>query len=42
MTDLTQYSGTWTIDPAHTRLGFVAGTPWSPKSAAHSTSSALP
>ena len=24
MTDLTQYSGTWTIDPAHTRLGFVA------------------
>lgn len=24
MTDLTQYSGTWTIDPVHTRLGFVA------------------
>lgn len=24
MADLTQYTGTWTIDPAHTRLGFVA------------------
>ncbi|MEZ5184345.1 MAG: YceI family protein [Candidatus Nanopelagicales bacterium] len=24
MTDLTAYTGTWTIDPAHTRLGFVA------------------
>ena len=24
MADLTQYTGTWTIDPTHTRLGFVA------------------
>lgn len=24
MTDLTAYTGTWTIDPAHTHLGFVA------------------
>ena len=24
MADLTQYTGTWTIDPSHTRLGFVA------------------
>lgn len=24
MADLTEYTGTWTIDPAHTRLGFVA------------------
>ena len=23
MADLTQYTGTWTIDPTHTRLGFV-------------------
>ena len=24
MTDYTDYNGTWTIDPSHTRLGFVA------------------
>ena len=24
MTDYTEYNGTWTIDPSHTRLGFVA------------------
>lgn len=24
MADLTKYTGTWTIDPSHTRLGFVA------------------
>ncbi|MDH4016123.1 MAG: YceI family protein [Actinomycetota bacterium] len=24
MTDYTDYNGTWTIDPPHTRLGFVA------------------
>lgn len=24
MPDLTQYTGTWTIDPTHTRLGFTA------------------
>lgn len=24
MSDLSQYTGTWTIDPTHTRLGFVA------------------
>lgn len=24
MADLTQYTGTWIIDPTHTRLGFVA------------------
>ena len=24
MADLSQYTGTWTIDPTHTRLGFVA------------------
>lgn len=24
MTDYTAYQGTWTIDPSHTRLGFVA------------------
>jgi polyisoprenoid-binding protein YceI len=24
MADLTDYTGTWTIDPSHTRLGFVA------------------
>lgn len=24
MTDYSAYQGTWTIDPAHTRLGFVA------------------
>ncbi|MCU0301926.1 MAG: YceI family protein [Candidatus Nanopelagicales bacterium] len=24
MTDYTEYQGTWTIDPSHTRLGFVA------------------
>lgn len=24
MTDYSDYTGTWTIDPAHTRLGFVA------------------
>lgn len=24
MTDYTDYNGTWTIDPMHTRLGFVA------------------
>ncbi|HQR79731.1 MAG TPA: YceI family protein [Actinomycetota bacterium] len=24
MTDLNQYSGTWTLDPAHTRIGFSA------------------
>ena len=24
MPDLSQYTGTWTIDPTHTRLGFVA------------------
>lgn len=24
MADLNQYTGTWTIDPTHTRLGFVA------------------
>jgi len=24
MTDFTAYNGTWTIDPSHTRVGFVA------------------
>jgi polyisoprenoid-binding protein YceI len=24
MADLSQYTGTWTLDPSHTRLGFVA------------------
>ena len=24
MPDLSQYTGTWTIDPTHTRLGFTA------------------
>ncbi len=24
MADLTRYTGTWTIDPSHTRLGFTA------------------
>ena len=24
MTDYTDYNGTWTIDPSHTRLGFIA------------------
>ncbi len=24
MTDYSEYNGTWTIDPSHTRLGFVA------------------
>ena len=24
MTDYTEYNGTWTIDPSHTRVGFVA------------------
>ena len=24
MTDYSAYNGTWTIDPSHTRVGFVA------------------